>query len=343
MVDIKIMPALVREYKKFECAKQLEQRFLNLGHDGTTRYEAFIILERWLMTNINDTGSQFVSLQDTDRQLIKELFKKRIITNHDVARKFMIDTKQVVEDLVNAEREVKLQPTATVTGGVIKFNDCELVTTTERIDILTRLADHQALIYLAVRYAAILPKSKHYTIPLHIYQALVTKFRYNTEGFTTPFNSQILRCGNYKFCSMFKDSDAPYGSLGDFFKADLAGLSVILNPPRINVLIERAANYCIETLQREPKTLFFLCAPGWEDAGFHQILKKSQFLKYYRELVPFEYFIEDVYQQNLLASFKTFIYVLHGDDVDKAGYDEIFKYDLTKVNIDPRVSKGNTL
>lgn len=331
-----ITDAIIREYKKYECAKQLEEKFVNLGHSSMQRYEAFIILERWLMTNINDTGSQFVSLRETDQQLMKELAQKKIITNHAVITKFMKDVKKIIDDATNEERDVKLEPKLEIDGGIIKFNNCEMHTTPERIQILLNLADKNALAYVTVRYAAILPKSKHYTIPIHIYQALVN-LGYNTEGFTTPFNAQILRCGKYKFCSMFKDSDEVYGSLGDFFKADLAGLKVILNPPRINILIERAANYCLETLAREPNTLFFFHAPGWADAAFHKILKNSQYLRYFRELIPFEYYIEDVYQQNLLASFKTFVYVLHGVDVNKKDYDNILKYDLSKINIDPRI------
>ena len=110
------------------------------------------------------------------------------------------------------------------------------------------------------------------------------KFGVRIEGFASPFNSRLSRFPDAAFCSLFPDVDRPFGSLGDFF-ASFTKLSesphhLQVNPPFVELVLDRAAAMCLKLLELEttkPRYIFFH-GPYWPDAAFYQRLRAARYV-----------------------------------------------------------------
>ena len=59
----------------------------------------------------------------------------------------------------------------------------------------------------------------HKAVPDAAMQHLQSTFRVSLECFASPFNARLSL-----FCSLYRDTDVPFGSLGSFFDLDLVWL-----------------------------------------------------------------------------------------------------------------------
>ena len=60
---------------------------------------------------------------------------------------------------------------------------------------------------------------QHWSIPHKVYKYLNNTYNINYVGFASPLN--ICKIEGIKFCSIFKDTDEVFGSLGSFFNIDI--------------------------------------------------------------------------------------------------------------------------
>lgn len=92
---------------------------------------------------------------------------------------------------------------------------------------------------------------------------LKEKFGITIEGYASPFDKKTE-----KFCSLYPNVDAPYGSIGNFDTVDPALLdneTVFVNPPRNGLIYTKAINRCLELLDSQYNIrIVFLC-PYWPD------------------------------------------------------------------------------
>ena len=156
-----------------------------------------------------------------------------------------------------------------------------------------------ATVAAALRYAALLPAGQQWGVPRAHADALYTTWGVRNEAFASPFNSRMVGRTNAAFCSLFPDTDAAFGSLGDFFGLDLARGppgNWLVNPPFIDELLARAARKCLDTLtasaQGAPAPVFFFVMPAWRDCEAYTALHKSRFTVAELTLTPGEYYYE---------------------------------------------------
>lgn len=173
-----------------------------------------------------------------------------------------------------------------------------------------------ALLRAALRYAAVLPNAQHWGLPLgHARELYRAGFRY--EGFASPFNSRMVLLGepDTHFCSLFGDTDAPFGSLGSFFGTPLAALGGkwAINPPYLEALLERvAAKAAFEAeaaaAAGTPLQLHFLL-PAWDDAAGVRALVDSPHALGTVRLLPGAHCLETPEGRVQVATFGT-LYVV---------------------------------
>lgn len=89
------------------------------------------------------------------------------------------------------------------------------------------------ILIMIMRYASILCNARENFCSQEFYRTLYEKYGIKFEGFASPFNAQLplYEFNNYgkvidaQYCSLFEDTDAPFGSLGNFFAYDYSKLS----------------------------------------------------------------------------------------------------------------------
>ncbi|ORY41643.1 hypothetical protein BCR33DRAFT_852149 [Rhizoclosmatium globosum] len=136
----------------------------------------------------------------------------------------------------------------------------------------------KALLALLLRYKSLLGHGFQAALSNVSFNVLNREFGVDFECFASPLNS---RWGRH--CSAFLDTDAAFGSLGDFFGFKPWEGSFQVNPPFVRPIMEKAARHVIELLDRAQtakKALsFVVIIPGWEECECWGLLKGSSYLK----------------------------------------------------------------
>jgi hypothetical protein len=107
-----------------------------------------------------------------------------------------------------------------------------------------------ALCAAGLQYDSIYAEVRHIGPPQRVYD-LFYRWGVRNEGFASPFNARLLDKPRARFFSAFAQTDAPFGSRGSFFEADMSqwGGAWCLDPPflqdtmrRVDAIVRARAN-----------------------------------------------------------------------------------------------------
>lgn len=160
---------------------------------------------------------------------------------------------------------------------------------------LLRLGGCSATIAAALRYALLAPGGQQWGLPQQHVDELYAEYGVRNEAFASPFNSRLVGKPDARFCSLFSDTDAVFGSLGSFFALErLPPGNWVVNPPFIVDLLDRAANKCIRHLDEgaDESLTFYFIMPAWTDCAAYETLKQSQYRRAELHLRPGRYVYE---------------------------------------------------
>ncbi len=247
------------------------------------------ILERWYLAR-----AQYPKWQDytwkneaVDELFIQEVHKKRL--------------HKSPEKLLQSVYEIHQNPSRSVHGtfaiehtsddGVDKFSvsdGTKTATFTLTSDRVTALEKHSKLTgddfivrlsAVVLRYISMFAYGRQLSMGLRFYEELAEAGT-TIEGMSSPFNSQLIRIPGVdaKYCSLFKDIEEPLGSIGGFFDNDYDGKSVAAFPPRVEPIIEKMVDFCLEQVTKH-SCEFTLFLPEWTDASFYKILAADDRVK----------------------------------------------------------------
>lgn len=336
---------LNREYHRFQTTNKILNLMCENGCDKKEKYELKNIFERWLLSSSNlcayenDTFDKVYSVELVknidhviNQKMISELVEKRI-TIKPLAIKLTQKILQEINSYLTSSSDNKTYPINIKESSqliTIKYRDFQRNISKKRFDILMKKGGIENIMISALRYASIISSSQHWNIPLENYKRYVKDYQVSVEGFSSPFNSQLLLLvDDAKFCSLFKDTDAIFGSLGNFFEADFQGYSVAVNPPFvidiINKLYDKCNSECQKAKNNNNKVRFLIIFSAWRDTYAYQSLLKSSFLKYTIEIEPGKHYYVDSNNPNpngetkkIRTSFTTVLFVLSQGFNDKS-------------------------
>ncbi|KAJ3005802.1 UNVERIFIED_CONTAM: mRNA (2'-O-methyladenosine-N(6)-)-methyltransferase [Siphonaria sp. JEL0065] len=136
----------------------------------------------------------------------------------------------------------------------------------------------KSLMALLLRYKSLLGHGFQAALSNVAFNVLNREFGVDFECFASPLNA---RWGRH--CSAFIDTDAAFGSFGDFFSFKPYEGSFQVNPPFVKPIMEKAVKHVLELLDRAESTKkalsFVVVIPGWEECECWGSLKSSAFLK----------------------------------------------------------------
>lgn len=278
---------LDREYARYNYVMAMH-RFINLlGIDYTLKNKIEKSLERWLLVLANtkslgtdpifsiekvSPGSSFYNIISDD--LLQRNFPTQLVT------KLIGGLTTIAVQFANLT-SFPLAPSPIREQDDIIVGDYRRIFPSERIDLLLTKGNLLDIAKMSLRYSSLSPGGYQWSLPLNLYRLLVDDYGLTIEGFASPVNSQIIALGNeYKFCSIFLDTDAVFGSIGNFFGNNFEGQTVMVNPPFNPEIMRDTVDYILKSLDRLQKVRYFLVFHGWQDSEYYLDLTDAGYTPY---------------------------------------------------------------
>lgn len=288
------------------------------GLDRRFGYEARSILERWLLNLANDKqpGDAIFSLPKLEEhypateKMRSEFREKKIDPSQRVPLVLQLGREYLTVTLPPRVRKCQVAPSR------VEVSEFNFSYPRARLELLSSLAPASAICPMVVRYACLLPRGQQWSLPDRVYEYLVDYYGVTVEGFASPLNSRIITLGRpgLSFCSLFPDTDAPFGSIGDFFEVDLIGRSVVVNPPFVPAVMDRMLlkieRDCAVALAQQASIRFFVVVPEWADAEFYLGLMKSPYRLFDFQLPGGSYHYLDLEGGRIPVKFNSHIFVV---------------------------------
>ena len=340
---------LSKEYSQYKLSNKIYKRLCNnLSKNKKGNYEIRNILERLMLClhNINynkDTKYSIYRKIDFRNTCIKKLFiefkekqkyLKRKVTKLDI-KKYILDeiVKFYKEEEIEIFDRVKIQyieNKIVFKDIIVRVNPLILTNIKKRKDIDIAL--------MITRYNTILSRGQQWGIPLEQYNNLYKNYGIKNEGFASPLNSRMSIYKDGKFCSLFYDTDKPFGSLGSYFDVEMLykdNIGWTVNPPYVDFILVKSAKKIIKTVNKAIKLnkriMIYYIMPGWFDSEAYTLLNNYKNTKYMEILKEKTYFYE-YGGKNIVGVFKSIVFVLDS-------YKEIVDY--SNINDGMKLYKQN--
>lgn len=326
--------SLNKEYVRYLYVREMET-FLtkNVSRDQVI-YEVLNALERWLLALANSPGNydaifkvQHLEVNaEPNTKFLEELNDKRIPLADALVNGCI--------SLVNSFNALTTFPdteTPVIQDNTIRIGTYTRILSQDRMDLLLTKGTKYDIAAMCLRYSCLLPRGQQWNIPIIIYQEMVNKYGIEIEGFASPINSQIIRVNpDLKFCSLFPDTDAIFGSIGQFFDQKFDNVKVMANPPYVLSIMNTMADFIAQTFNRAHNLFFVITLPAWTDADayFYHTLKTNPYTKRIIELsINNHYYVDSNNEEKkILAKFNSLIIIM------SKGYPDL-DYELMETDI----------
>ena len=365
---------LDQEYNRWKFKRVIDKLIYLCSPNNTTKYELENILERWMinMSNLtilefkNDTSTTPIDIyqktsfdNDVNQKFLSELNEKRIFNSNYKRTFFVIFILKLsylyLDHVQYRNKTIVFADNNTDKILLIDKNtfNYKLFTKSfheKRFNLLQRITNITTLdiAKMFLRYESIILKGQQWHVPLSVFRYCYKNYDARIEGFASPLNSQLLKVAleedksdskqvkpNIKFCSMYPDTDAPFGSIGSFFDLRLEDINcttVLVNPPFIEDILRRTVLKMQELIEiaeiREPSRhlRFVTIMPYWSDYLYINRLKEYKHTVYYKILNRNSYYYEK-YGSKIHANFDSIFFIIEKTD----GFENVHKYsDLVK-------------
>jgi hypothetical protein len=307
-------------------------------------------LERWILSSVIDYGTVYHNTNAKDpinQKLVSELNDKKIpvlinqilsTVKHALCMKSPVvlqnNTLSFVDKVTDRQGwivniKIKNVPNVSITIPMSK----------QMYDVLHSY-EQEPLTLMFLRYSTLINKGQQWALPHAQFKHLVEHYGVNHEGFASPLNSGILSLNtDGKFCSLFKDTDEAFGSIGSFFDQtmytdpiDLVGVEKlnieekkeevkehfltkhwVVNPPFIEHVICRTTEKILSELgaafDLKICVMVVYILPWWTDFGGYIKIQNSKFLKHVQHMEKKKHFYEHMGDKKIVNS-KSTLFVL---------------------------------
>jgi hypothetical protein len=303
---------LEREYARWLVVDGLAKYLNKQTRKYNYQYELMNIFERFLIKSANEKGDRpgddpiFISVpleHELYQKLMDEIKKKNLIPSgrvKGVAKRIQGDIEKFLFGEAQSIGVVK----ASQDGIVFKCGKFSRKLPEERIAALNRRASTaglsenetvESITKMLMRYASILSRGQQWNIPRVWYEFAHKEYDADIEGFASPINSQLMLIDDdTQYCSLFPDTDAVFGSLGDIFTVDSSQFenhTIIMNPPYVEEIMDNTSDLIQEWIAEHPMRIIFNVV-DWTDARYYKDSMSSKYLTYETQLAREEHAYE---------------------------------------------------
>lgn len=322
----KIGTSLNKEYARFLQSRELISqfgRYTDAGNDVRYKGKEKVVkaLEQWFMLRANG--------DDADSYPVSELKKQNMGSERDI-KDWVIKINEMERDLPHVTTRVEVaqmedqvpsssrQPLNVTVFSAAKFSETlqrergiALIQAVKRIGAVDDAVALETLLTMLLRYAAVFGNFRQYCTSGKLFQEMVDKHHVNREGFSSPFNAQILLCKapyegwSPSFGSCYPDTDTPFGAVGSLFHQSFDGVSGLLHPPSVAEILTSTVHY-METQLAHCPCRFVLVLPAWDDLEAQTLVRRSKYLESIEKMDPRIYLSQNPYTGEYHSSSKYF-------------------------------------
>lgn len=318
---------LSKEYDRYITITSILANMIkvrNLNRKKT--YELENIMERWAQSMMNTYGTYTVTDEKTsfNTKAMSEMIEKSLFNNMaQASRFFMSYCIEPLNKSLNSQFKI-VRGKCTIASNYIAFKEFKMDLNPEIISTLTSLSTQNNILRMVMRYGSILPKGQNWSVPRSQYDYLYKRgIRY--EAFASPLNSKFMGKKDAKFCSIFLDTDKPFGSIGDFFSINMNDplnnntdrlIGWVINPPFIDELLTKSAIKVVESAAVSELFAFYIM-PNWTDSKAYSTLSECKHMVYSKTLERNTYYYEHN-GKKITASFKSVVFIIYSgtDQID---------------------------
>jgi len=250
--------------------------------------------------------------------------EKEFIKAHNEVIKLNTNFKKMVEtQIINLGKQIECSiKLENDTHFIIKYRDYIKIINSSRYYKLIKNYDKPFpydIIRMILRYGIFDTSSQQWSIGIDLYETISELFDISFETFASPLNFNM-----YRFCSIFKDTDSIFGSVGSFYSLKCEHLilqnikGVFFNPPYLPILMKKCSSQCLALLDEMNKNKFdftiFSFLPNWDDADYIKSLIKSKYMVEYKVVNKGNYILQEKDRGKLITgTFDLLVIVLNSN------------------------------
>lgn len=308
-----IIDRLEHEYLRFKFVDELS--FMLTGNEWLNILERFLIS----MSNIQRESKNDVILLDLPIdhniyiKLKEELIEKKIYYSGDIRLRIKNKILAFINSLTNTRNRTLVYGRLNNTFYCGRFKK---TIDDQRKNALLNLSNEyyvEKILIIMLRYESLLPRGQNWNLPYKWYYNINKIFGITLEGYSNPLNSQMLIAQkNSNFCSLFKDTDEQFGSLGNLFSLDIVKfyeekkdkskdgiITISLNPPYILSLMLDTILLIKKWLSHNIKLRVFVGFPYWENVKEIRDFELYKHVKKQKIFGIGEYYYENSMDHNI--------------------------------------------
>lgn len=282
-------------------------------------YEMKNNLERFFLRMANECppGEVYLDLDldhDIYKNLLREIKEKRLLGDPQSIAFAKYIQNQIHYHLKNIGTLSIETQEIIKQNGVYKYRDFVFKLGEHRANCYESISDDE-IMKMVLRYSLMFLGGQQWNLPHRWYKEVAEKFDVSVEGFASPLNSQLMLFQKSpQFCSLFKDTDKPFGSIGSIFKLRphfITGKVMMNNPPYVLEIMNKLMEVQEKWLDMV-NTRIIMCVAAWEDADYYQQAMKSRYLKYQERMEPNKHYYERTKRgkvEKIIAKFPSHIFV----------------------------------
>jgi HrpA-like RNA helicase len=269
-----------REYLRYQCVQRIIETVTRMSAHP---YEALNCIERWLLTLANaDSGTDPIftaAVSDTQAPVHATVTRELLEKNMANAPEIVTMVRKLATEYLATPVPIAPVPQREE-NGVLTVGTFRSTMSPGRLDLLLKSGTLTQVARMTLRYACLLHRGQQWSLPPKFHRLVVEEYGATLEAFASPINTQILAINpTLKFCSVFPDTDAVFGSVGSFFAQTLDQMVVIANPPFVNDLMEAMVDKIAADLETATNLRVFITVPYWADAPYYHKLTSNVWLR----------------------------------------------------------------
>lgn len=306
--------SLSKEYIRYVTITNIVNEMSDGKIGPKLEYEMRNIMERYLISYMS-RNCRTVSINDREaKKAVAELIEKKIADNTTAAKHFF--NVYVIAKLNRfSSAEIKeMKGTCIIKNNFVSFKDFKMILAEDVIRELKKY-DRTAVLVMCMRYASMLSGGQQWSIPREQYDFLYNDYKVRNEGFASPLNSKLMGKPGAHFCSMFLDTDQVFGSIGNFFDANMTEYqnnSWAVNPPFVEDILLRSAQKCLAEADKateSKKSLFvFYIMPAWRDCEAYVLLNSTRTA--HKEILKRKTYFYENNNRRIAATFDSAVFVI---------------------------------
>jgi hypothetical protein len=273
------------------------------ARDQLARPDIDACLERWLLAMAQTRSATPHPWARVYRRTgLEDEFNNKLVGELVASRAGLVKPPAAAADLVCAmlaRVDARLNATPTAIRAAVELRGDTLSygsaysTPAAPLRRLVRQAGAVAALRVALRYDTVAAGGCQWALPRAHVDELAARHGVGGEAFASPLNSRLLGRAGARVCSLFRDTDAAFGCVGEFGAADLAGTNWVVNPPFVEEILAAAARRVLSHLDSGAAETFFFIVPYWADSEAYTRLSSSPHNAVSLRLEPGSYFFED--------------------------------------------------